>query len=409
MNSFNPASLAQYSAQRLKKDAIVFLSDGPSLTLAQSVLGEEVFNSIKFYRGNIDTAFKYFEDQAMPFLVVVDISETEMPLGDLEKFLTLCPPDVKVLVVGDKDNIALYRDLLKLGACEYLVKPLPQQVLYQSVQVAMGNAPQEMISARHARKIAVVGMGGGVGTSVIAAGVSHFLSQKSHRKTMLLDCHEGTGTQTLIYGLKPHTGLSDLCADPHRVDPLFLSRSTENIMPRLDLLAADGVATEGAHLNIEKLDKLSDIIQSKYHFIISDLPRGFCTNEEAGRSDYAQIIVVFDRRLSSLRNLQQFIDAVDSVNSNAEIILVLNDVRPVLKTDFPLQKISDVIPKQIDVIIPYDARGFSRSQVAAKPITEISGCAAERIQNLAEKIANHRSSVTRSSFLTPLIQRFKNV
>jgi Flp pilus assembly CpaE family ATPase len=217
------------------------------------------------------------------------------------------------------------------------------------------------------------------------------------------------GAQTLIYGLKPHTGLSDLCADPHRVDPLFLSRSTENIMQRLDLLAADGGAPGDAHLSTEKLGKLFDIIQSKYHFIISDLPRNFCTNEEVSRSDYAQIIVVFDRRLSSLRNLQQFTNEIEKANSNTEIILVLNDVRPALKTDFPLQKISEVISEQIDMIIPYDGRGFSQSQVAAKPITEMRSCAGDRIRNLAEKLANQRSSGTRTSFLAPIIRRFKNV
>ena len=408
MNSFNPTNLSQYSGQRLRKDALVFLSDAPSLGLAKSILGKGIFHSIDFHKGNIDTAFRYFEDKTMPLLVIVDISDSEMPLGELERFLTLCPPDVKVLAVGDKDNIALYRDLLKLGVCEYLIKPLPQHILHQSVQVAMGNAPPEMISARHARKVAVIGMGGGVGASVIAAGVSHFLSQKLHRKTMLLDCHEGMGAQTLIYGLKPHTGLSELCADPHRVDPLFLSRSTENIMPRLDLLAADGGVADDAHLNIEKLGKLFGIIQSKYHFVISDLPRNFYISEEAGRSNFAQIIVVFDRRLSSLRNLQQFTSALEKANANTEIILVLNDVRPVLKTDFPLQKIREVISEQIDMIIPYDGRGFSQAQVAAKPITEIKSCAGDRIRNLAEKLANQRSSSTRSSFLTPVIRRFKN-
>ncbi len=409
MNSLSPVSISPYPGQRLKKNAVVFLSDYASLKLAQSVLEDGVFDTIEFCQGNIDTAFKYFEEKAMPSLIAVDISNSEMPLGDMEKFLNLCPPEVKVLAIGDKDNIALYRDLLKLGVCEYLMKPLPQQVLFQSVQVAMGNIPKDITSSRQARKVAVVGMGGGVGASVVAAGLSQSLSQKVRRKTMLLDCHQGRGAQTLIYGLKPHTGLSDLCADPHRVDPLFLRRSIENIMPRLDLLAADDVVADEAKVNIEKLKTLTEIIQPKYHFVISDLPNDFCVDKKSGRTDYTQIIVVFDRRLSSLRNLQQFIEFYKNSNSSPEIILVLNDVRPVLRTDFPLQKIQEVLSRQIDVTIPYDGRGFSRSQLRAKPITEIRCSAAEKIQNLTEKLSSQSLSVTRASFLTSLLRRLKNV
>ncbi|MEP4190498.1 MAG: hypothetical protein ABJN51_05430, partial [Sneathiella sp.] len=99
---------------------------------------ERCFNRLGFpkheiTRGDVHTAIKRYSQAASPSILIVDISRSEMPLSDMEALANVCAPNIQVIVIGTCDTVGLYRNLLRYGISDYLIKPIPQAMLYSAL------------------------------------------------------------------------------------------------------------------------------------------------------------------------------------------------------------------------------------------------------------------------------------
>src|SRR5215216_1504020 len=70
-------------------------------------------------RGTIRHAIRMLETDTDVFGLVVDISGIDDPFGELERLAVVCPPDARVVVVGENREIIFYREMMELGLTEY--------------------------------------------------------------------------------------------------------------------------------------------------------------------------------------------------------------------------------------------------------------------------------------------------
>src|SRR3546814_3797512 len=98
------------------------------------------------------------------------------------------PDGTKVIGIGSVNDIAVYRDIVDSGACDYLVKPVTEKALVsalnrteelQQVNV-VETAPEEKA------RIAVIGSRGGVGSSTFAVNLAWILAEERKYKTTLI-------------------------------------------------------------------------------------------------------------------------------------------------------------------------------------------------------------------------------
>lgn len=67
-------------------------------------------------RGNIDAAIAWLlKAERSPQRLLVDISGSEGPLDELDRLADACEPSVQVYVVGDRNDVGLYRSLLRVS------------------------------------------------------------------------------------------------------------------------------------------------------------------------------------------------------------------------------------------------------------------------------------------------------
>jgi pilus assembly protein CpaE len=70
-----------------------------------------------------------------PRLLLIDVSSAEEPLRALAELSNVVEPDVRVLVIGERDSLEFYREITRgLGATEYLPKPLPRERLWRTAR-----------------------------------------------------------------------------------------------------------------------------------------------------------------------------------------------------------------------------------------------------------------------------------
>src|ERR1051326_8717387 len=84
-------------------------------------------------RGGIAKAIEYLSEQRSPHLLLVDISGVDLPLSQIQILADVCEPGTTVIAIGDRDEVALYRDLQDAGVSNYIVKPLTRELLTKAL------------------------------------------------------------------------------------------------------------------------------------------------------------------------------------------------------------------------------------------------------------------------------------
>ncbi|MDQ2105958.1 hypothetical protein, partial [Azospirillum isscasi] len=90
--------------------------------------------------GDIRSAARDLERQRSPDLLLVDLSGVADPLAAMEALAGVCDPSVRVIAVGDSNDIGLYRNLRRIGVTDYLFKPLSRDLLEGALRPAGSGA-----------------------------------------------------------------------------------------------------------------------------------------------------------------------------------------------------------------------------------------------------------------------------
>src|SRR5437660_8075318 len=115
---------------------VAFVLDGDGEASLTSCFAQLPVPSPMIRRGGLAGAIRYLGAERSPESIIVDISGAEMPASQIHDLAELCEPGVMVIAIGDKNDIALYRDLVRAGVSEYIVKPVTAQLLTKALSGA---------------------------------------------------------------------------------------------------------------------------------------------------------------------------------------------------------------------------------------------------------------------------------
>jgi pilus assembly protein CpaE len=168
-------------------------------------------------RGNIASAIRTFEKEVPPQALIVDISGVENPQAALDDLARVCPPDVRVYVIGENTEISFYRLLVhELGVSEYLTKPVTRDAVLRLLLPHLAGAAAKPADPRGGHFVAVCGARGGVGTSSIALNLAYEIMTSVKGHVALLDLHVQGGELALMVGARPGPGLRIALEDATR-------------------------------------------------------------------------------------------------------------------------------------------------------------------------------------------------
>jgi pilus assembly protein CpaE len=235
-------------------------------------LADQLGHAMAIRRGDVTTAARTLEHDATPHALLVDISGIEDPIAALEQLASVCTPDVRVLVVGERADIGFYRQLTRdLCIAEYLCKPLTRDSISRlfAPHLLGGEAEAARLGGH---VVAVCGVRGGVGATTVAVNLALQLAETGRGHVALLDMHLRGGTCGLLLGLRPGAGLRVVLEEPERVDALFLDRVAIPVEDRVQLIAAEeGLETQPAPTE-EGVRRLLELLQHRFNQVVIDLP-----------------------------------------------------------------------------------------------------------------------------------------
>jgi pilus assembly protein CpaE len=380
---------------------MVFVSDEASEAAIRGGLGDILGAQMR--RGTVRSAVKSLEKETTPRVLIVDISGVDDPFAALDDLATVCTPDVRVLVVGERTEIGFYRDITRnVGVHEYLHKPLTRDNvarLFGPHVQGSGESSQD----RGGQVTIVCGAHGGVGSTTVAVNLAIELEEVTRSHVALLDLHLRGGAAAMMLGAKVTSGLRIALEEPERVDSLFLDRVAVPISDRFRLIAAEEAMDADVRPTEDGARRVLDMLRQRFNHVVVDLPMPPGPVERTVLARARHVVVVMGPEVASIRDTVSLRKLVTMSGSPGRVITVLNGAGR--RGFLPVKLVAEGIGGPPDVIIPDLPRHLPRASNLGQPALKVSSTLRRALQQLTQEIAAVRSSAARPSFLARLFGR----
>lgn len=342
------------TAKIQQAETLAVLNDDVSFETAQRFVLDTMMPHTVVEKGNVDHLIALLEQmERQPRQILVDISGSAMPLSDMTRLSETCEPDVSVIAVGDRNDIGLFRDLLRMGVTDYLAKPLSADLLRRSW--GQGQAvPAPGHRTRTGKVATFVGARGGVGTSTIAANAAWYLSEKASRRVVLVDLDIHGGQAGLLLNAPAQHGLAEVLSNVNQLDPQYMERTLTQVGGRLFLLSAEVGLEEDFPLDAQAVGALLDTLRHHFHYVIIDLPvrGGPVARAVFDRSD--TVSVVADSSVCSARETARLVSLAASRDGDGRIAMLLNAPWQPAKGEVRKGDFERAVGRRPSYVLPFD-------------------------------------------------------
>ena len=217
--------------------AMVYVGDKDTEGVLRQSLNGLGIQAPYFGSGGIAGAIAELANRNSPRLLIVDIAGTKDSVASIRELSQVCEPGTGVIVIGQDNDIILYRDLKNIGIAEYFFKPLVSNLVTRACNAILAGTSEDR-GARTGKLVHVLGVRGGSGSTTIATRLAWHLAQVRKRRAIFVDFDLIAGDAALQFDVVAQHALCEALEHPERVDDLFLERAVSHVTERLDLLAS---------------------------------------------------------------------------------------------------------------------------------------------------------------------------
>ncbi|HEY0597359.1 pilus assembly protein CpaE [Sphingopyxis sp.] len=365
---------APFKMAGLRDPFNAFVCDDDTLELIRAAASDMGWPIEKCNKGGLRNAVQSLSVSASPNILFVDMSESGDPINDINALAEVCEPGTVVIAAGQVNDVRLYRDLLSSGIQDYLLKPLSLEQVRESLTMAqaMLTAPKhaDMLDDKPHHMMAVVGVRGGVGASLVSTSLAWAISEQAGRQTALLDLDVHFGTGALTLDLEPGRGLIDAIDNPSRIDGLFIERAMVRASDKLSLLSAEAPIHQPVMTDGSAFFQLEEELRGAFEMTIVDIPRQVLIPFPHLVSEAGTILLVSDVTLAAARDTIRLLSWFKQNVPGARVVLVANKFQNAIG-ELSRKEFESSIERQIDIVIPFDPKMVSQSAKLGKSYAEI--------------------------------------
>ena len=362
-----------------------FLADALSEQVLRDGLTDVVAGGLDLRRGTIRTAIGAMAKLPTPEILIVDLSGENQPLQALDELSGIIEPGVRILAIGDTDDVNFYRQITRaLGVAEYLFKPITRQAVAQHFASLISRKILGDDAKRGGRVIAVTGARGGVGATSIAVHLAWFLGVSAKRHTVFVETDLHMGSGALLLGGRTGPGLRIALERPDRIDPSTIERLTQPISERLHLLAAEEKLDDTVNYAPGAAARLVQSLRARYNFIILDLPLLPAPFNRELLSLVHHRVIVMDPTLASVRDCLRLLALPNGRWQPQSPTLILN--RQGRAGGLTRTQIEEGLKVKIDIFVPDMPKLLGESAQHGEPLLRQHGPLRQIILALAREI-----------------------
>ena len=316
-------------------------------------------SNLTIRRGTIRNAVKMLETDTELFALVADISGYDDPFTELERLASVCPPDVRVALIGESREITFYRELIEIGITEYLPRPLTRDLVLDLLRPKLIGGVKSAQPDRGGHVVSICGAQGGAGATSIAINLALQLAETTKAKVALLDLHLQNGETAVMLGVRPGPGLRIALENPMRADTLFLERAAIEINDRVSLIAADEELDAQLNISEAGVRHVLGLLRQRFNYVVVDVPVPFPPSIYPVISLSRQVLVLLEAEVTGLRNAYALRNAVTNIAGKDRVFTLLN--RADRAGGLPRATIVKALGAAPDMVIPDLGKGMTQA------------------------------------------------
>ncbi len=297
-------SLVQNGAVETRREpegVLAVLQDETMLDRLNGVIHEQRLGDDVVVEATLDAALRRIREGLAPRLLFLDLSGAAAPIAEVSAARTVGGRDMKLVALGNVNDVTHFRDLLSAGANDYLLKPPSREalavVLEKPAQTANENGDGGL-----GHVVVFIGSRGGIGATTTAVSCAWLLAEEQHLPTALVDLDLHFGTVALTLDTDPGGGLCEALEQPSRIDGIFIDAAMVKMTEHLRVLAAEASPAEPVAVDPGAIDMLLYELRRKFRWIVVDLPRGAVPAQRAVLAAATHAVLVCERSLAGLRD-----------------------------------------------------------------------------------------------------------
>ena len=392
-------SLTKSKSGARNADFIAFVADRKTEQIVKSFVLEQAMPHAHVAVGNVDDAIAYLAKiDRSPLFLLVDLQQSVMPLSDLGRLAEVCEPSVQVVALGERNDVGLFRSLLKIGVRDYLVKPVTVELLKRTISVSEGKVSPVML-ARAGKTIAFVGSRGGVGVTTFALNVARHLSEDTHRRVAYVDLNLYGSAANSMLGLQTNNGLVDVLQNVHRLDPQYVERTLVPKGTRLFMLSAELELAAARPFSAGALQRVLELLCDSFHYVILDVSNPNDPLAQEAFDHAARVYLVADRSVHSTRSTIRLLRHIEDRDNNPPTSLLLNNPNAATSGKVQTGDFMAAVGRTVLYEIPFEAKALATAEnLGEAPKDKTANGFNQMITRIGGDLTGQQVSAERSFF-----------
>ncbi|WP_162804604.1 AAA family ATPase [Tritonibacter mobilis] len=387
-----PMLAAAPPASDRKLEAFVSSEEGKK-AVDQLVQKSGTHSAASIHSGTLATAARMVGIAKFGDVVIAELGEAP-PANSLEAIREIADEGVQLILLGRQDDIATYRTLIAAGARDYLVLPLAETIDFPGLpQQQPAIAPEP--PARTGRVIAVCGVSGGTGASLLSSNLAVALMKETGGDSTetrladvaLLDADLGFGTVAIDLDIEQTQGLLDALAAPERIDSTFLTATMAEPLRGLRVYSAETSDMKDISHSEAGLPELLRHLRRECSNTVIDLPRSLMAENSALLDEVDDVVFVMSPGFGSVRACGRLIDLLKNRQTPPRLWPVLSRTRR--DAGLKPSEITSVLNCPITFELPYCAADLARASVKGQPLQKLAprSAYARKVSTLAKSVS----------------------
>ncbi len=348
----------------------LFLKDRATIEAARSLEQDWRFArvTISVHEGSVESAIRLYSQSASPEIIMVETDNTGegfiSRLGDLS---AQCTANTSAVVIGPVNDVNLYRSLTAMGVSDYLVFPVPQDILSEVIAQTL----IEKLGASGSRLVAVVGAKGGVGVSALAQAMTWASSDALGQKTLIMDAAGAWSSLGVGLGYEPVGSTAEAVKASVAKDNDSLRRMLYQVNDKIFALATGTEPMLELPAQIAQFEEVVNMAVAAYPVVIVDLSQATPAIKKMVLTRAHETVVVSTPALASLRSARALMQEIKKLHGgqgqNIDLVVNMQGIAPgkeVAKGD--IKAAMDLEPA---AYIPFDPKLFIGAEGEGRKIS----------------------------------------
>ena len=313
-------------------------------------------------------------------LIVCVEAQDEQNLEPIDSFIRAAKKGgyTVVLVAKDVSPTALHH-LLQLGADDFAPYPLPNNALsniFNRLQDLKTAAPKALAQkkSRSGVVLPVYGAAGGVGASTFAVNLAWEITAETRKDDMrvaLIDLDFQFGSVSTLLDLPRREAVFDLMTEPETLAGDTLAQAMTSYKSALAVLTSPPEVMPLDMVGPDYIEKMMRILQSRYDFIIVDLPKAL-TDWSASVLNCAETYFsLLELDMRSAQNLMRYLRVLRSEDLPGEKIQYILNRAPGfadLNGKTRVGRFSESLGIEVNLLLPDGGKSVTQAGDQGEPL-----------------------------------------